>query len=47
MFFGGGDHVPFLHTITCSMKSDISAENEEICEERIGGRVIWALEADI
>lgn len=47
MVFGGGDPTHFLRTATCSIKSDISAENVEISEERMGGRVLWALEVDI
>lgn len=37
----------FLHTITCGINSNISAENEEIYEEKIGGTVFGPLEADI
>jgi len=47
MVFGESDSTPFLHSITCSINSGISAENKEISEKRLGGRIFWGLEADI
>lgn len=47
MVFRGNDPTPLLHTITCIINSGISVEDEEISEERIRGKIIWALEVDI